>query len=76
MNVVDHPGLLTDAVSVSSPMQHDPRTVAAMDVLVPGVGEIIGGSQREERYEVLERRLEELGTLPLLLLLFKCWMGG
>ncbi len=35
-------------------------TVAAMDVLVPGVGEIIGGSQREERLDVLDRRLEEM----------------
>lgn len=39
----------------------DGKTVAAMDVLVPGVGELVGGSQREERYEVLERRLEEVG---------------
>jgi asparaginyl-tRNA synthetase len=36
-------------------------TVAAMDVLVPGMGEIVGGSQREERLEVLDRRLEECG---------------
>jgi len=39
----------------------DEKTVAAMDVLVPGVGEIIGGSQREERIERLEKRLDELG---------------
>jgi asparaginyl-tRNA synthetase len=39
----------------------DGRTVAAMDVLVPGVGEIIGGSQREERLEVLDRRMAEQG---------------
>jgi len=39
----------------------DNRTVAAMDLLVPGVGEIIGGSQREERLELLERRMEEMG---------------
>ncbi|MGE5528951.1 MAG: asparagine--tRNA ligase [Patescibacteria group bacterium] len=39
----------------------DGRTVAAMDLLVPGVGEIIGGSQREERYDFLLRRIEELG---------------
>jgi asparaginyl-tRNA synthetase len=39
----------------------DGRTVRAMDVLVPGVGDIIGGSQREDRYEVLEERLQEQG---------------
>ncbi len=39
----------------------DGKTVAAMDLLVPGVGEIIGGSQREERLDVLEKRMEELG---------------
>lgn len=39
----------------------DNRTVAAMDLLAPGVGEIIGGSQREERLEVLEQRMKELG---------------
>ena len=39
----------------------DDKTVAACDLLVPGVGEIIGGSQREERYDVLERRMSELG---------------
>jgi asparaginyl-tRNA synthetase len=39
----------------------DGRTVAAMDVLAPGIGEIIGGSQREERLDVLDRRMAELG---------------
>lgn len=39
----------------------DNRTVAAMDLLVPGVGEIIGGSQREERYERLKNRIIEMG---------------
>lgn len=39
----------------------DGKTVAAMDLLVPGIGEIIGGSQREERLEVLEARIKELG---------------
>jgi asparaginyl-tRNA synthetase len=38
----------------------DAETVAAMDVLVPGIGEIIGGSQREERLEVLEARMDEM----------------
>jgi asparaginyl-tRNA synthetase len=39
----------------------DGRTVAAMDVLVPSIGEIIGGSQREERYDRLAQRIDELG---------------
>ena len=39
----------------------DGKTVAAMDCLVPGVGEIIGGSQREERLDLLEKRMDELG---------------
>ena len=39
----------------------DGKTVAAADLLVPGVGEIIGGSQREERYNVLMQRVDELG---------------
>jgi asparaginyl-tRNA synthetase len=39
----------------------DGRTVAAMDVLAPGIGEIIGGSQREERLEVLDSRMDALG---------------
>lgn len=42
-------------------MNDDNKTVAAMDLLVPGVGEIIGGSQREERLELLEKRMDELG---------------
>ncbi len=39
----------------------DGKTVAAMDVLAPGIGEIIGGSQREERLELLDKRIEEVG---------------
>lgn len=42
-------------------LSDDGRTVAALDVLAPGIGEIIGGSQREERLDVLERRMDELG---------------
>ncbi len=42
-------------------MNDDNKTVAAMDVLVPRIGELIGGSQREERYELLKKRIEELG---------------
>lgn len=42
-------------------LNDDKKTVAAMDLLVPGVGEIIGGSQREERMDVLEARMDELG---------------
>jgi asparaginyl-tRNA synthetase len=42
-------------------MNDDGRTVAAMDVLAPGIGEIIGGSQREERLPVLEARMQEHG---------------
>ncbi|MBV1904956.1 MAG: asparagine--tRNA ligase [Pseudomonadales bacterium] len=40
-------------------LNDDEKTVAAMDVLVPGVGEIIGGSQREERIEILDSRIDE-----------------
>jgi asparaginyl-tRNA synthetase len=42
-------------------LSDDGRTVAALDVLAPGIGEIIGGSQREERLDVLERRMDDLG---------------
>ena len=42
----------------------DKKTVAAMDLLIPGVGELIGGSQREERLDVLTARIEELGLDP------------
>ena len=41
-------------------VNEDHRTVAAMDVLAPGIGEIIGGSQREERLDVLDARLDEM----------------
>ena len=45
-------------------LNDDGRTVAAADCLVPGIGEIIGGSQREERLELLESRIRELGMNP------------
>ena len=41
-------------------LNDDEKTVAAMDVLAPGIGEIIGGSQREERLDVLDRRLDAM----------------
>jgi asparaginyl-tRNA synthetase len=45
-------------------LNDDEKTVAAMDVLAPGIGEIIGGSQREERLDVLDRRLAEMSLDP------------
>lgn len=42
-------------------VNNDGKTVAAMDILVPGIGEIVGGSQREERYDVLEERMIAAG---------------
>jgi asparaginyl-tRNA synthetase len=45
-------------------LNDDGKTVAAMDVLAPGIGEIIGGSQREERLDVLDARISEVGLSP------------
>ncbi|WP_013322851.1 asparagine--tRNA ligase [Gloeothece verrucosa] len=45
-------------------LNDDNKTVAAMDVLAPKIGEIIGGSQREERLNVLEERIKQMGMLP------------
>ena len=45
-------------------LNDDGRTVAAMDVLAPGIGEIVGGSQREERLDVLDARIREMGLDP------------
>ncbi len=45
-------------------LNEDGKTVAAMDCLVPGIGEIIGGSQREDDYEKLAARIQELGMKP------------
>ncbi len=59
------PVIVTDYPKVIKPfymrINDDNRTVRAMDVLVPRVGEIIGGSQREERYDVVLQRLKETG---------------
>jgi asparaginyl-tRNA synthetase len=46
-------------------LNDDGKTVAAMDVLAPGIGEIIGGSQREERLDVLDKRMAQFGLDPL-----------
>lgn len=56
--VMDYP---KDIKAFYMRMNDDGKTVAAADCLVPGIGEIIGGSQREERLELLEKRIEELG---------------
>ena len=45
-------------------LNEDGKTVAAADLLVPGIGELVGGSQREERYDVLLARIRELGMKP------------
>ena len=45
-------------------LNEDGRTVAAMDVLAPGIGELVGGSQREERLAVLDARIDEMGLDP------------
>lgn len=45
-------------------LNEDGKTVAAMDVLAPKIGEIIGGSQREERLDVLEKRIKDQGMIP------------
>lgn len=56
--VVNYP---KDIKSFYMRLNDDGKTVAAMDVLAPGIGELIGGSQREERLEVLDRRIAEMG---------------
>lgn len=59
--VTDYP---KDIKSFYMRLNDDGKTVAAMDVLAPGIGEIIGGSQREERLSVLEERMRESGLNP------------
>jgi len=58
MFVINYP---KDCKAFYMRLNDDGKTVAAMDMLVPGVGEIIGGSQREERYDVLLSRIKEMG---------------
>ena len=59
--VMDYP---KDIKAFYMRMNDDGKTVAAMDVLAPGIGEIIGGSQREERLDYLDRRLAEMHLDP------------
>ena len=63
--VVNGPVFLTDypkdIKAFYMRLNDDGKTVAACDLLVPGVGELVGGSQREERYDVLTKRMEEMG---------------
>lgn len=56
--VTDYP---KDIKAFYMKLNPDSKTVAAMDCLVPGIGEIVGGSQREEDYDKLEKRINELG---------------
>ncbi len=56
--VTDYP---KDIKAFYMKLNPDGKTVAAMDCLVPGIGEIIGGSQREDNYDLLKARIEELG---------------
>ena len=58
MFVTDYP---RDIKAFYMRQNDDGKTVAAMDLLVPGVGELIGGSQREERSDLLEKRMAEMG---------------
>ena len=57
--VTDYP---KDIKSFYMRMNDDDKTVAAMDVLFPGIGEVIGGSQREERLDKLQKRMDEMGV--------------
>ena len=56
--VTDYP---KDIKSFYMRLNDDGKTVAATDLLVPGIGELVGASQREERYDVLKNRMLELG---------------
>ncbi len=64
-NIFQRPLIVTDYPATIKPfymrVNDDGKTVAAMDILVPGIGEIVGGSQREERHDLLLSRMEEAG---------------
>jgi len=66
--IYQRPLVVTDYPAAIKPfymrVSDDGQTVAAMDILVPGIGEIIGGSQREERYDVLLARMHQAGIDP------------
>ena len=66
--IFQRPLIVTDYPAAIKPfymrVSDDGRTVAAMDILVPGIGEIIGGSQREERYDILLARMQQAGIDP------------
>lgn len=59
--VIDYP---KDIKAFYMKLNSDNKTVRAMDLLVPGVGEIIGGSQREENYDVLHQKMLDIGIVP------------
>jgi asparaginyl-tRNA synthetase len=59
--VTDYP---KDIKAFYMKLNDDGKTVRAMDVLVPGVGELIGGSQREDKYEKLLKRMEKMKMNP------------
>jgi len=63
--VYNCPLIVTDYPAAIKPfymrLNEDGKTVAAMDILVPGIGEIVGGSQREERLDMLQKRMKEAG---------------
>jgi asparaginyl-tRNA synthetase len=59
--VMDYP---KDIKAFYMRLNDDEKTVAAMDILAPGIGELVGGSQREERLDVLDRRMAEMGLDP------------
>ena len=58
MILIDYP---KDIKSFYMRLNQDEKTVAAMDVLAPGIGEIIGGSQREDRLAILDQRMQQVG---------------